>query len=99
MTTPARWSSEHRRLLAATIVVVLLIAAALAAVGGSSSAAPRRAHVASSSAFVRSTALLAKQAQVEQLRALTARQSAQISSLSAQLQAVRAHNRRHHKRR
>ena len=73
-----RWLSEHRRLLAATIGLALLVVVALAALGGGSSAAQRsrRPAPAAAAALVASRGqLVAAQAQVKQLLALTSRQS------------------------
>ena len=99
----ARWLSEHRRLLSATIGPVLLVAIALVAFGGGSSAAQRsRWPPQTAAALVASRGqLVAEQAQVKQLQALTSRQSAEISSLKVQLQALRhpqPHSRRHRRR-
>jgi TolA-binding protein len=103
-----RWLSEHRRLLVATTVLVLLVAAALASVGGGSSAAQRSGRPARTSAALVASgrALGAERAQVKQLQALTSRQSVEISSLRAQLNALRHHqaqrhhhHRRHHRKR
>jgi hypothetical protein len=96
-----RWLAEHRRLLAATIGPVLLLAVALLALGGGSSAAQRSKRPPSTAApLVASRGqLVAEQTQVRQLQALTSSQSAEISSLKAQLQARRRPNRhRHHRR-
>jgi uncharacterized protein HemX len=92
-----RWLSEHRRLLVATTVLALLVAAALASVGGGSSAAQRSGRPARTSAALVASgrALVAEQAQVKQLQALTSRQSAEISSLRAQLEALRHHHHHH----
>jgi hypothetical protein len=96
-----RWFSEHRRLLAATTGPALLVVVALVALGGGSSAAQRsRQPPPAAAALVATRArLVAEQAQVKQLQTLTKRQSAEISSLSAQLQALRhPHRHRHHRR-
>ena len=99
----ARWLAEHRRLLTATIAPALLIAVALATFGGGSSAAQRsRQPAAATAALVASRGqLVAEQAQVKQLQTLTSRQSAEISSLKAQLQALghpQPHSHRHRRR-
>ena len=97
----ARWLSEHRRLLSATIGPVLLVAIALAAFGGGSSAAQRsRWPPQTAAALVASRGqLVAEQAQVKQLQTLISRQSAEISSLTAQLHALRhPHSHRHRRR-
>jgi hypothetical protein len=99
----ARWLSEHRRLLATTIVIALLVAVALATFGGGSSAAqPSRRPAPAITALAASRQeLAAEQAQVKQLQTLTSRQSAEISSLKAQLQALRhpqPHSQRHRRR-
>ena len=97
----ARWLAEHRRLLTATIAPVLLLAVALAALSGGSSAAQRsRQPPPATAALVASRGqLVAEQAQVKQLQTLTSRQSAEISSLKGQLQALRhPHRHRHHRR-
>jgi hypothetical protein len=97
----ARWLSEHRRLLGATIGPVLLLAVALAAFGGGSSAAQRSRRPPPAAAALVATRgqLVGEQAHVKQLQTLTSRQSAEISSLTAQLQARRRPNRhRHHRR-
>jgi hypothetical protein len=96
-----RWLAEHRRLLATTIVIVLLLAVALAALSGGSSAAQRsRQPPPAAAALVASRGqLVAEQAQVKQLLTLSSRQSAEISSLEGQLQALRhPHRHRHHRR-
>ena len=98
-----RWLSEHRRLLAATIGPALLLAVALAALGGGSSAAQRirRPPPAAAALVATRGQLVAEQAQVKQLQTLTSRQSAEISSLKAQLQALRhpqPHSHRHRRR-
>ena len=95
----ARWLSEHRRLLGATIGPVLLVAIALAAFGGGSSAAQRsRWPPQTAAALVASRGqLVAEQAQVKQLQALTSRQSAEISSLKA-LRHPQPHSHRHRRR-
>jgi Spy/CpxP family protein refolding chaperone len=98
-----RWLSEHRRLLAATIGSALLLAVALVALGGGSSAAQRSRRPPPAAAALVATRgqLVGDQAQVTQLQTLTSRQSAEISSLRAQLQALRhpqPHSHRHRRR-
>ena len=98
----ARWLSEHRRLLAATIGLALLAAVALAALSGGSSAAQRSRRPPAAAAALVATGgqLVAEQAQVKQLQTLTSRQSAEISSLKAQLHELRhPHPHHHHHRR
>ena len=99
----ARWLSEHRRLLAAAIGPVLLVVVALVALGGGSSAAQRgRRPPPAAAALVATRGQLGgEQAQVKQLQTPTSRQSAEISSLKAQLQALRhpqPHGHRHRRR-
>jgi hypothetical protein len=96
----ARWFAEHRRLLTATIALVLLLAVALAALSGGSSAAQRSRQPPPAAAALASRGqLVAEQAQVKQLQTLSSRQSAEISSLKGQLQALRhPHRHRHHRR-
>jgi hypothetical protein len=99
----ARWLSEHRRLLAATIGPALLVAVALAVLSGGSSAAQSSGRPPSTAAarVANRGQLVAEQAQVKQLQTLTLRQSAEISSLHAQLHALRhpqPHRHRHHRR-
>ncbi len=98
----ARWLAEHRRLLAITIGPALLIAVALAALSGGSSAAQRSRQPAPAITALAAgrQELAAEQAQVKQLQTLTLRQSAEISSLRAQLQVLRhPHPHRHRHRR
>jgi cell division protein FtsB len=98
----ARLLSEHRRLLATTSVLVLLVVVALAALRGGSSAAQRSRQPPAVAALVASRGrLVAEQAQVKQLQTLSSRQSVEISSLKAQLQALRhpqSHSHRHRRR-
>ncbi|MGA2014737.1 MAG: hypothetical protein ABSH51_30005 [Solirubrobacteraceae bacterium] len=95
----ARWLSEHRRLLAATIGPALLLAVALVALGGGSSAAQQSRPQPSAAAALIATRgqLVGQRAQVNQLQRLASRQSAEISSLKAQLRALRQPH-RHHRR-
>lgn len=97
----ARWLAEHRRLLTAAIAPVVLLAVALAALSGGSSAAQRSRQPPPATAALVATRgqLGAEQARVKQLQPLTLRQSAEISSLKGQLQALRhPHRHRHHRR-
>lgn len=96
----ARWLSEHRRLLGLTLALAFLSAVALATLGGSSPA-QRSGRAGSGPAVLvaRRRQLVAEHAQAERLQALTASQSAEISSLKARLQAL-CHSQRppHHRR-
>lgn len=96
----ARWLSEHRRLLGLTLALALLGAVALATLGGSSPAQRSGRQGPESAVLVASRRqFVAEQAQAERLQALTARQSAEISSLTARLQALRHSQRHPHHRR
>jgi hypothetical protein len=92
-----RWLSEHRRVLAATTVLLLAGAAVLATAGGGSSAAQRtRRPPPTVAAFESARRQLAvEQTQVQQLRTLTSRQSVEISSLRAEVRALRHRRARH----
>jgi septal ring factor EnvC (AmiA/AmiB activator) len=92
-----RWLSEHRRVLAATTVLLLVAAAVLATVGGGSSAAQRTRRPAPTVAALASTRrqLAVEQTEVQQLRTLTSRQSLEISSLRAEVRALRRRRARH----
>jgi hypothetical protein len=95
-----RWLCEHRRVLAATTVPLLVAAAVLATVGGGSSAAHRTRRPAATATVLASTRrqLAVDQALVQQLRSLNPRQSLVISSLRAQVRALRRRRARHNHR-
>jgi hypothetical protein len=95
-----RWLCEHRRVLAATIVLLSVAAAVLATVGGGSSAAQRPRPAAPTATALASTRrqLAVDRALVQQLRTLTSRQSLEISSLRAEVRALRRRRVRHNHR-
>jgi septal ring factor EnvC (AmiA/AmiB activator) len=95
-----RWLSEHRRVLAAATVLLVVAAAVPATVGGGSSAAQRTRRPAPTVAALASTRrhLAVEQTEVQQLRTLTSRQSLEISSLRAEVRALRR-RRAHHNHR
>jgi hypothetical protein len=96
-----RWLSEHRRLLATMGLIVLLVVVAPVALGGGSSAAQRSSRPPPAAAALVATRarLVAEQGQVKQLQTLSLKQSVEISSLKARLQALRRpHRHRHHRR-
>ena len=94
-----RWLCEHRRVLAATTVLLLVAIAVLATVGGGS-AAQRARRPAPTVAALASTRrqLAVEQTAVQQLRTLTSRQSLEISSLRAEVRALRRRRARHNHR-
>lgn len=100
----ARWSTEHRRLLTATTAAVVLIAVVVVVVaaGGVSSAAQatRRRPAADAVRVVARRQLAGEQALLTRLQMLASRESAEISSLTAQLRVLghRNRHRRHHRR-
>lgn len=99
MRTLRRWLSEHRRLLALVGVTGALAAGGIATLVGGSSAAQRRVALSGVAMLGTTRAdLRVAQAQITQLRTLSATQSAQVTALRAQLRALRHHD-QHMKRR
>lgn len=97
----ARWLSEHRRMLGVTLALVLMVAVALATLGGSSAAQRTGRPRPEPAGLVASRRqLVAERAQAKHLRALTSRQSAEISSLNARLKALpHGHSQSHRRHR